>query len=164
MKKFSPLLFLLLFCLSACGPTDTQHEVLAASLSSDEMTEDEKNVHRAAMDYLDGLYKADTSFIVRSVHPDLKKRGFWFSKKKNDYAGPADMSFQQLVDLTKSWNKDGSRANEKSVKKVTIYEVLDKTAAAKVTAVWGIDYMHLAKEGDKWVIMNILWQSPPPNS
>ncbi len=165
MKKFSPILYLL--CLSlvwACTPTDSSYTVVKASLSGDTMTEDEKAVHAAAMDYLDGLYKADTTFIERSIHPELRKRGYWFNKKKESYSGASDMTYEQLIKLTKRWNKDGSRANENSVKEVTVFEVLDKTATAKVTAVWGVDYMHLVKLGDEWKVMNILWQSPPPNS
>lgn len=165
MKKFSPIVYVL--CLSllwACTPTDSSYSVAKASLSGDMMSEDEKAVHKAAMDYLDGLYKADTSYIVRSIHPELRKRGYWFNKKIDTYSGASDMTYEQLMKLTKRWNKDGSRANENSVKEVTVFEVLDKTATAKVTAVWGIDYMHMVKLDGKWLVMNILWQSPPPNS
>ena len=41
--------------------------------------------------------------------------------------------------------------------------VLDKTASAKVVAHWGVDYMHLAKVDGRWMIRNILCQSPPPS-
>jgi hypothetical protein len=44
---------------------------------------------------------------------------------------------------------------------VIILDILDKTASAKLVADWGIDYMHLAKLDGKWMIKNILWQSPP---
>jgi hypothetical protein len=44
---------------------------------------------------------------------------------------------------------------------IPIYEILDITATAKLTAVWGIDYMHLVKIEDKWYILNVLWQSTP---
>ena len=165
MKKISPMFYVL--CLSllwACTPADTPDTLAKASLSGEGMTEDEKAVHQAAMNYLDGLYKADTSYIIESIHPDLRKRGYWFNKKEESYSGASDMTFQQLIKLTKKWNKDGSRTNEDSVKEVTVYEVLDKTATAKVTAVWGIDYMHLVKLDGKWMVMNILWQSPPLNS
>jgi Putative lumazine-binding len=40
--------------------------------------------------------------------------------------------------------------------------VLDKTAAAKIVAFWGIDYMQLAKYDGQWKIVNILWQAHPP--
>ena len=89
---------------------------------------------------------------------------YWFNKKNESYSGASDMTYEQLIKLTKRWNKDGSRANENSVKEVTVFEVLDKTATAKVTAVWGVDYMHLVKLDGEWKVMNILWQSPPPNS
>jgi hypothetical protein len=44
---------------------------------------------------------------------------------------------------------------------VQVFEVLDRTANAKVTAQWGIDYMQLAKFTDGWKIVNIVWQTHP---
>ena len=46
-------------------------------------------------------------------------------------------------------------------RKWEIFDVLDKTASAKLTAHWGIDYFHLVKEDGKWKIYQVLWQSPP---
>jgi hypothetical protein len=34
-------------------------------------------------------------------------------------------------------------------------------ASAKVTAWWGIDYVLLSKQGDKWIIEQVLWEGPP---
>ena len=42
------------------------------------------------------------------------------------------------------------------------YDVMDMTATVKLSASWGIDYMHLAKIDGKWMIKNVLWQSYPP--
>lgn len=70
------------------------------------------------------------------------------------------MTFDQLVNLAATWNKEGKR--DTSVKEVAVLEVLDQTAVAKVTASWGIDYLLLAKYDGKWLIQQILWQSPPP--
>jgi hypothetical protein len=70
------------------------------------------------------------------------------------------MTFTQLVELAKTYNKNG-RITKDAPKEVVVYEVSDQTASAKVTAVWGIDYLHLAKYDGKWKIINILWQSPP---
>jgi len=36
-----------------------------------------------------------------------------------------------------------------------------KTATAKLTAFWGIDYFQLEKIEDKWMIRHIIWQSHP---
>jgi hypothetical protein len=47
---------------------------------------------------------------------------------------------------------------------VLVFDVLDKTAAVKVTASWGVDYMLLGKYDGGWQIVQILWQSPPRDS
>jgi len=39
-----------------------------------------------------------------------------------------------------------------------------EAATVKLVAVWGIDYMHLAKFDGKWMIVNIIWQSHPKKS
>ena len=118
-------------------------------------------VRAAAMDYLDALYQAKPELIARSVHPDLSKRGYYRKQGATEFTN-APMSYQQLYDLAATWNKDGKRAVDKAPKEVVVYEVLNQTASAKVTALWGIDYMHLAKYDGKWKIVNILWQEPPP--
>jgi hypothetical protein len=125
---------------------------------------DKEGVTAACMDYINAFYLADTTLAYRSVHPQVQKRGFWFNDKKGEYANMSEMPFQKLINLAKVWNKSGEEANSKSIKKVDVFEVSDKTAMAKVTAVWGIDYMHLAKIEGKWWIMNVLWQSPPKSS
>ena len=122
---------------------------------------DKEAVRQAAMNYLDALYQAKPELIEKSVHPDLSKRGY-FHKKGEQHFSNELMSYQQLYDLAGKWNKDGKRPLEKAPKEVVVYEVLNQTASAKVTAYWGIDYMHLAKYDGTWKIVNILWQEPPP--
>lgn len=123
--------------------------------------QDREAVRQAALDYVEGVYNVQPERIQRSVHPALVKRGFY----KKDAAAPyaeMPMTFDQLVNLSKNWNKDGKRNT--SIKKVEVLDVLDQTAVAKVTASWGVDYMLLAKYDGAWKISQILWQSPPPRS
>ncbi|HJQ69242.1 MAG TPA: nuclear transport factor 2 family protein [Blastocatellia bacterium] len=117
-------------------------------------------VKQAVLDYVEGIYDVDHKRIERSVHPELAKRGFYIKKGETAYTG-SPMTFAQLVELAKSYNKNG-RVPKDAPKEVVIYDVLDQTASAKLTAVWGVDYMHLAKYDGKWMIVNILWQTPPP--
>jgi hypothetical protein len=118
-------------------------------------------VRQAAMNYIEALYQAKPELIEKSVHPDLSKRGY-FRKKGEQTFSNEPMSYQQLHDLAGKWNKDGKRPLDNAPKEVVVYEVLNQTASAKVTAFWGIDYMHLAKYDGNWKIVNILWQEPPP--
>jgi hypothetical protein len=120
---------------------------------------DKDAVYLAALDYVDALYKADPSKIEKSVHPSLTKRGFYRPSEGAPYGPMGTMTFQELFTLAGTWNKDGKR--DTSIKKVEVLDVTDQTAVAKVTALWGIDHMQLAKFGGKWQIVNIVWQSHP---
>ena len=122
---------------------------------------DTEAVRAASMDYIEALYQAQPDRIARSVHPKLTKLGYSKKQGASDYS-ESPMTYDQLFNLAGSWNKDGKRPIATAPKDVTIYEVLDQTASVKVTALWGIDYMHLAKFDGKWKIINILWQQHPP--
>ena len=124
--------------------------------------DDEKAVRQAVLDYVEGIYEVDPSRIERGVHKELRKLGFWYSEEEGGYKGPLPMTYQELHDLAGRWNKERLVEAATAVKKIEIYEVLDETASAKLTADWGIDYMHLAKYDGRWMIVNILWQSTPP--
>jgi hypothetical protein len=122
-------------------------------------TGDREGVRQAALDYLEGIYNVQPERIQRSVHPALVKRGFYKKDATTPYA-ESPMTYEQLVRLAGSWNKDGKR--DTSIKDVTVLDVLDQTAVAKVTASWGVDYMLLGKYDGAWKITQILWQSAPP--
>jgi hypothetical protein len=133
---------------------------LALSFTANAQTKDDKEaVRQAALDYVESIYEVDPVRAERSVHPDLAKRGFSVRKGETAYT-PNVMTFTQLVELAKTYNKNG-RVPKDAPKEVVVYEISDQTASAKVTASWGIDYLHLAKYDGKWKIINILWQSPP---
>ena len=120
---------------------------------------DREAVRLAALDYVEGVYNVQPDRIERSVHTTLVKRGFYKDKADAPY-NESPMTYEQLVRLAGNWNKEGKR--DTSIKEVAVLDVLDQTAVAKVTASWGIDYMLLAKYGDRWKITQILWQSHPP--
>ena len=120
---------------------------------------DRAAVNQAVLDYVEAVYNVNPSQAERSVHPELVKRGFFVKKGETGYS-PGTMTFAQLIDLTKNYNKSGKLPKD-APKEVVVFDVLDQTASAKLTAIWGVDYLHLAKYDGKWQIINILWQTPP---
>jgi len=126
--------------------------------NSTQQPDDREAVKQAVLDYVEALYEADSSRIERSVHRDLFKLGF--ERSKEGTYKPYRMTYQELYDLAGRWNKTG-RIPKNSKKEIVVYDVADQTAAAKLTAMWGIDYLHLAKFDGKWMITDILWQTPP---
>ena len=145
------MLILVLFAISGIA--------LQAQSAQVEYDPDYQAVNAAILDYVEGLYLVDSARIARSVHPDLRKRGYWYNGKEKAYRDNLDMTYTQLKELASSWNKDGNNANDQTVKIIHIYDINDRTASAKLTAAWGIDYFHLAKLDGRWMIMNVLWQS-----
>jgi len=139
-------------------PNNNTDVIPAQSISLEEHPE-YAGVKMAIADYVEGIYEVDSTRIERSVHPELRKRGYWYNAKEGAYMDNLDMSFEQLVNLAANWNADGKSADENSTKIIEIYDLNDRTASAKLTAEWGIDYFHLAKIDGKWMIMNVLWQS-----
>jgi hypothetical protein len=134
--------------------------VMALPIVAGAQSDKEKEaVRQAVLDYVEGVYEIKPERIERSVHPDLAKRGFFIKKGESAYS-PHLMTYQELVELAKNYNKNG-RVPKDAPKEIVIFDVSDQTATIKLTALWGIDYMHLAKYDGKWKIINVLWQSPP---
>ncbi len=133
--------------------------VVPASLAAQDAN-DEQAIREAILDYVEAIYDVEPDRIDRSVATDLVKRGYWRPDTSGEFR-EFPMTFEQLRDLSANWNANGHVDASTAVKEVIILDILDKTASAKLVADWGIDYMHLAKLDGKWMIKNILWQSPP---
>jgi len=148
MKRLACLLAALLFVPVAFAQND----------------DDVAGVRAAVLDYVEAIYDVEPERIERSVSPQLVKFGYWKANPDAEYAG-APMNYEQLRSLAGSWNVNNRQnITEDTPKEIDIYDVLDKTASAKLTALWGVDYFLLEKIDGKWMIRLILWQSPPPMS
>ena len=121
---------------------------------------DRELVYKAIEDYVDALYLVQPERIQKSVHPGLTKKGYWRKSDTEPYGPERTMTYQQLYELAGKWNAKG-KLPENAPKKIEIFDVQDQTASAKLTAQWGTDYFQLAKYNDRWMIVNVLWQSPP---
>lgn len=121
---------------------------------------DEEAVAQAVYDYVDALYQVDPARIERSVHPTLAKRGF-VRTREGGYRELL-MTYDELRTLAAEWNAAGRVDPATAPREVVVLDVLDQTATARLTAAWGVDYLHLAKYDGRWQIVNVLWQVPPP--
>jgi len=131
------------------------------SPSPAQATADRDAVQRAALDYLEGFYEGDSSKHIRSIHPSVYKYGFYREGAGGAYQA-SRMTYEGFHQFTRNVRTRGRPQPAGTVKEVLIYEVLDQTASAKVTAYWGIDYLLMAKIDGRWMITHVLWQSPPP--
>ena len=121
---------------------------------------DRKAIERAVLDYVESAYEVRPENIDRSVHPELAKLGFT-RRAPEDAWKRHDMDFASLRALVAEWNKDGKMPKD-ARKDVVVLDQLDRTAAARAHAYWGIDFFHLLKDAEgEWKIRQVLWQSHP---
>ena len=123
---------------------------------------DREGVRHAVLDYVEGFYEGDTTKLVRSVHPDVTKYGY-YAGKDSKYAGEA-MPWPEFLSYANGVKRRGKPTPTTAPKTIEVYDVLDQTAAAKLTAWWGTDYLLLAKYDGRWMIRQVLWQGPPPKA
>ena len=122
---------------------------------------DSAGVRQAAMDYLDGFYRGDSTLHVRSIRPEVYKFGFWRQRDSVRYVSE-QMKWPEFHEFTGKVKARGRAPNPAWPRDVRLLDMLDQTAAAKVTAYWGTDYLLLGKFDGKWMITSVLWQSAPP--
>lgn len=122
---------------------------------------DREGVRRAALDYLEGFYEGDSVKIARSVRSDVRKVGYYTNRGALPYETD-EMPFPAMLTYVQNFKKNGRTTPATAPREIIVGEVNDQTATAKVVAWWGIDYLHLARYAGKWMIVNVMWQSPPP--
>jgi hypothetical protein len=116
-------------------------------------------VRRAVLDYLEGFYEGDTAKLVRSLRPELFKYGFWKEKDSTRYVGEK-MTYEEAIAYARRFKANNRTTPINAPREVTIFEVQDQTASARLRAWWGTDYLLLGKFDGRWMISHVLWQGP----
>ena len=130
------------------------------SRSRAQSSADSAGVRRAALDYVEGFYEGDSTKHVRSVRSDVFKYGFWLPRDSTRYQGE-QMPWSEFLSYTRRMRSRGATTPATAPREIALLDVLDQTAAVKVTATWGIDYLLVGKYDGRWMISSVLWQSGP---
>jgi broad specificity phosphatase PhoE len=70
------------------------------------------------------------------------------------------MNFEDAMAFVTKMKAEGKTRDENKIRKVEVLDIGNHIASAKVTAVWGIDYMLLSKDNGKWMIEQVIWEGP----
>ena len=123
--------------------------------------QEKEKVERACLNYIEGFYEGDTIKLIAALKPSMHKIGYWKNKNTGIYNFDGQMTYRGAMDYAKDVMTKRNFAKPDAPKKVEVFEIGNTIASAKVTAWWGIDYVLLSKQGDKWVIEQVLWEGPP---
>jgi len=92
----------------------------------------------------------------RALHPNLAKR-IVSKTPKTRKDRLAEMIAKGLVRYTQRGG--GTKTPRKRQQKdVTIFDIYNDEASAKLTFLKWVGFLHLARFNGRWVIVNVLWQ------
>ncbi len=116
---------------------------------------------KAGLGYIEGFYEGDPSKLESVLKPTMYKFGYGLDRKNGGYRKGNQMTFEKALGYAK-WVKEKKQFPKADApKKVKVLDVMNHIAAIKVTAWWGIDYMLLSRNGEKWMIEQVLWSGVP---
>lgn len=109
-------------------------------------------------DYVDGQLEGDPARVARSLHPDLAKRRV-LGDTPDERLGLRRMSKEELVELT----RQGALKTPKEQwdRTCSVLDVAGNAAVVRAETPWFVDFFHMGKFGDRWIIVNALWYSKP---
>lgn len=127
-------------------------------IAADVRAADEAALEAAARDYLEGFYSAAPERLERSVDKGLVKYGYWRGKPSEPWL-PIAHDFAALHDMAAEWNAKGWLP-EDAPRGIEVLDAMDKIAAVRLTAWWGVDTLLCVRQDDgAWRIRSVLWQS-----
>ena len=114
-----------------------------------EMT-DREAIVRAATDYVESYLDGDAGRMASCLHPRLAKRRVDDHEART--SGLVESPFEHMTtEAVAGGPKDLGREVE-----IAILDVVDGIATAKVVSEPFVDLLHLARFGDRWLIVNAL--------
>jgi hypothetical protein len=120
---------------------------------------DSAAITQTALDYIEGWYEGNAERMERALHPELAKR-----MVSTDPASGSSrlnhMTAEQLVAGTRAGY--GTQTPEAERRRdVSILDIYESVASVKVVAKDWVDYLHVVKFDNRWVIINVLWELTP---
>ena len=118
---------------------------------------DREAIVGVALDYIEGFHEGDTERMARAVHADMAKR---IARPGRDGVRRlSHMGKWTLVEMT-GRNRNALDTADFS-DRVRILDVYEGAAMVRVDADTWVDFLQVAKFGDGWQIVNVLWELRP---
>jgi Putative lumazine-binding len=118
---------------------------------------DLESITAVARDYIEGYFDGDESRMRGCLHPELVKRTIWHDPGSGDWGLGRPSSAEAMI----GWARDGvgraAVARGRPIQ-IKIEDVFRHIASVKVLSNPFMDYLHVAKIGDQWLIVNVLWE------
>jgi putative lumazine-binding protein len=133
--------------------------LLAAGSANAQAAADSAGIRAAALDYIEGWYTGDVPRMTRALHPDLAKRVVQ-TDPKSQKSVLSQMGAKELIEYTRKGGGKDTPVQRRQAD-VSILDIYQGAASAKVIAADWVDYLHLTRWNGRWMIVNVLWEFKP---
>jgi hypothetical protein len=117
---------------------------------------DRDRILAAARDYIESWLEGDAERMGACLHPELVKRAVEIDPENGDPVVKT-LSRQDMITATAAGY--GSRYDKPY--DLSILDVFEDIATVRVFSSVYMDYLHVARFGDRWLLLNVLWQRRP---
>ncbi len=118
--------------------------------------EDRNLVLASATDYIESWLAGDGDRMASCMHPELVKR----SVSADPQTGSCiveTLSREQMVEFT----RQGEGAEDAGPYEISLLDAYGDIASVGVLSAAYMDYLQLARCGERWLLLNVLWQGRP---
>ena len=126
--------------------------------SKAQITPDSLLIKETVSNYIEGWYGADTARMNKGIHPELAKRGIVPSRDGKQTI-MLKASYKEMMGWT---SQKPNQFKDNSVKpnqiKISIIEIGVNVAVVKCVSPEYVDYLHLGRLKNEWIILNAIWE------
>lgn len=115
-------------------------------------------IEATCFDYVDGQLEGDPARVARALHPDLAKRAV-LGDTPDERLGLRRMGKEELVALTRQGVLKTPK--EQWDRSCTVLDVAGNAAVVRAETPWFVDFFHMGRFGERWIIVNALWHPKP---
>ncbi|WP_051412621.1 nuclear transport factor 2 family protein [Pseudoxanthomonas sp. J35] len=115
-------------------------------------------IEATCFDYVDGQLEGDPARVARALHPDLAKRAV-LGDTPDERLGLRRMGKEELVALTRQGVLKTPKAQWD--RSCTVLDVAGNAAVVRAETPWFVDFFHIGRFGERWIIVNALWYPKP---
>lgn len=108
-------------------------------------------INKPINDYIEAWYDKDPDRMKQGVHAKLAKR----HPVSSNPDGIESIDFEMLMGAIPLYG--GQKGDERTID-IEIFDSIKNIAAAKVISNDYVDYIHLVKIDNEWMIINVLWE------
>ena len=118
---------------------------------------DRDAIMQASRDYVEGWYEADPERMARALHPDLVKRTVGLDGDSGEWRLLRPSTAEMMVGFTREGGGSDVPEGER-IYELSIRDGFRHIACVRALSPLFMDYLHLAKFDDRWLIVNVIWE------